>query len=118
MTRDEWKTAYSEIRRDARAFREAHGGYPCFAKYFNANGREWELVRSRSDGTNWRTDLRPSVYRKRSWQSLHAVEMQDARRNIAEATRNGYRRHIALGSARLALAAAAIYRTERQQVTA
>ena len=40
MHRAEWKAFHHAIRHDARAFREIHGGYPCFTRRLTHNGEE------------------------------------------------------------------------------
>lgn len=50
MHRAEWKAFHHSIRQDARAFRESHGGFPCFTRRFVHNGEEWSFTRARNDG--------------------------------------------------------------------
>lgn len=64
MTRDEWKALSHSIRADARAFKEAHGGYPCFVRHFMHNGAEWTITRYR-DFPKWRTYMRQTIIRRR-----------------------------------------------------
>lgn len=65
MTRDEWKAFHHAIRADARAFKERHGGYPCFVRNFMHNGIEHSLTRVRDDGINWRTRLAATLVKQR-----------------------------------------------------
>jgi len=78
MTRDEWKAFDHSIRADARAFREKHGGYPCFTRHIQHNGEEWSYTRARNDGTRWTTHLRKSVIRERPRAALIADELATA----------------------------------------
>ena len=38
MQRVEWKAFHHSIRHDARAFRDSHGGFPCFTRRLVHNG--------------------------------------------------------------------------------
>jgi hypothetical protein len=79
MNRAEWKAFYHSIRHDAWAFRESHGGYPCFSftRRLTHNGEEWSFTRVRNDGGPWISYLRKSVIRERTWREKHASEMND-----------------------------------------
>lgn len=65
MTRQEWQDFTHKIRSDARAFKERHGGFPCFTRHFWHNGIEWSITRVRNDGVRWQTFIRPSLIRER-----------------------------------------------------
>ena len=73
----EWKAFHHSIRYEARAFRESHGGFPCFTRRFVHNGEEWSFTRSRDDGRRWTRHLRKSLIRERGWREHHASEMND-----------------------------------------
>ena len=47
MNRTEWAEFSHSIRADARAFHEKHGGYECFTREFEANGRLHDVTRYR-----------------------------------------------------------------------
>ena len=77
MQRAEWKVFYHSIRHDARAFRDSHGGFPCFTRRLVHNGEEWSFTRARNDGRGWTSHLRKSLIRERGWREHHASEMND-----------------------------------------
>jgi hypothetical protein len=77
MHRAEWKAFHHAIRHDARAFREIHGGYPCFTRRLTHNGEEWSFTRVRNDSGRWASYLRKSLIRERTWRENHASEMND-----------------------------------------
>lgn len=78
MTRDEWKAFDHAIRADARAFKESHGGYPCFVRHFMHRGQEWTVTRALGDGIKWHTYTRKSIIRQRSRTALIADELDTA----------------------------------------
>ena len=65
MTREEWKALSHSIRADARAFKDAHGGYPCFVRHFMHNGKEYWIKRVRLDGRRWCTRLNTTLLGQR-----------------------------------------------------
>lgn len=77
MQRAEWKAFHHSIRLDARAFRDSHGGFPCFTRRLVHNGEEWSFTRARNDGRGWTSHLRKSLIRERGWREHHASEMND-----------------------------------------
>lgn len=79
MTRDEWNAFHHSIRADARAFRDSHGGYPCFTRHLTHNGEEWSFTRARNDGIRWTSHLRKSLIRQRPAGGKIADELDTAR---------------------------------------
>lgn len=61
MNRVQWRAFHHAIRHDAWAFREIHGGYPCFTRRLTHNGEEWSFTRVRNDGARWVSYLRKSL---------------------------------------------------------
>ncbi|HMT45502.1 MAG TPA: hypothetical protein PKE59_00140 [Novosphingobium sp.] len=88
MNRTEWKAFHHSIRADARAFRESHGGYPCFTRHLQHNDEEWSFTRARNDGIRWTSNLRKSLIRQRPTGGKIADELdtaQDHRRAMRRA---------------------------------
>ena len=79
MTRNDWKAFHHAIRADARAFRESHGGYPCFTRHLQHNGEEWSFTRRTEDGRRWESRLRKTLIRQRAWRGLSARALNECR---------------------------------------
>lgn len=103
MNRTEWKAFHHSIRADARAFRESHGGYPCFTRHLTHNGEEWSFTRARNEGIRWTSHLRKSLIRQRAWRGLSARALNECREYHDDYKRSWKSKHMSRRAIRSAV---------------
>lgn len=113
MTRTEWKAFMHKLRADCAAFRDAHGGYPCFRHVFWHNGAEYTVTRLRDYGTNWQTYTRASIIRQRPAASLIHSELDCAANFRRKAARHHWTKAADLRGAFISIKIAREWRLER-----
>lgn len=108
MTRAEWKAFMHSLRSDARAFKAAHGGHPCFARYFIHNGKEWTITRRLDAG--WTTHTRTSRIDAQTPRRPFFAVMDEMRQIIAQYRAAPWMRDSRKRALRLCLKDLAAYR--------
>lgn len=113
MNRTEYKAFMRSLRSDCRAFREAHGGYPCFRRSFWHGGVEHTVTRYRDYAPTWHTYTRASVIRQRPVASLIHAELDCAAGYRRRAVNSGWTSTADKRGAALSVKIAREWRMER-----